>query len=109
MPSMLSIRDIETALRIYYNYVEIGNAEMKELFVGVNGNVPAASTINKLKNQALELMAEKKVERHAAYKVNTEIAFEAWGIDVKNLEYRRNKLIKLGLNDSRSERKVISL
>lgn len=108
MPSMLSIRDIETAIRIYYNHFEIGNTEMERLFVGVKGDTPSRSSLNKLKNQALELMAKRNVKRHGAYKVNTEIAYEAWGINIKNLEYRRNKLIKLGLASSQAESEVKS-
>lgn len=100
MSCSLGIRDIDTALRIYYSNIEIGNAEMKELFVGKTGKAPSGSTLNRLKNEALQLMAKRNIKQYRAYKVNTEIAYEAWGIDIKSLEYKHNKLKKLGLNET---------
>ena len=42
-------------------------------------------------------MAEDNVYTYGMYKINTECAYKAWGINVEDLEKRRNKLKKLGL------------
>lgn len=87
-----NIKNIETALRIYYENTEIGNPEIRELF----GNI-ANSTILSMKNEVLKEMTERKIQRFRYHTVNTEVAFEVWGIDINDLERRRSKLIKLGL------------
>ena len=86
------IKDIDTALTIYYSYPEIGNKEMIDLF----GDM-ASSTIAKMKKMAKERMIEEDVNSCMQFTVNTKLAYESWGIDVDELERRRNKLIKLGL------------
>lgn len=87
-----NIKNIDTALRIYYENTEIGNAEIRELF----GNL-ANSTILSMKNDVLNKMTERNIQRFRYHTVNTEVAFEVWGIDVEDLEKRRSKLIMLGL------------
>lgn len=88
----IEITDIDTALRIYYQKPEIGCKEIKELF-----NVTSSTTISKLKNAARDKMSEKNIKTFGQYSVNTEAAYEAWGIDVENLTRRRKKLKELGL------------
>lgn len=85
-----SITDIRTAVRIYYQYPEIGSAEIRELFGGC-----ANSTVAKLKKSAWDKMTENGVRNFGAHKVNTKCAYEAWGIDVDDLEKRVEKLKKL--------------
>jgi hypothetical protein len=89
----LKISDIDTALRIYYENVEIGNEEIVELFG------PASSaTLTKLKKAVRNEMAARDIRVFKAYMVHTKTAYEVWGIDVNDLETRRGKLIKLGLH-----------
>lgn len=90
--SIPQITDIDTAIRIYYRYPEIGSKEMTELFVR-----HSRSTINRLKKLAFEQMIKENVYRHGMYKINTASAYKAWGIDVEDLTNRREKLRKLGL------------
>ena len=87
-----SITDIPTALRIYYQYPEIGSKEIRELFGG-----GANSTVAKLKKSAWDKMTENGISNFGAHKVNTKCAYEAWGIDVDDLEKRLSKLQKLGM------------
>lgn len=87
------ITSIDTALRIYYTYPEIGNKEIRELF----GNI-GNSTMSKYKQPVLDMQAERGVYTSQRSTVNTEIAYEVWGIDVEDLEHRRSKLKKLGLS-----------
>ena len=86
------ITNIDTALKIYYLYPEIGSTEIAKLF-----SKNSKSTICRLKKIAQGVMTEEKVFAHGLYKVNTECAYKSWGIDVKDLERRRDKLQKLGL------------
>lgn len=83
--------DIMEALRIYYQYIEIGNAEIRTLF-----RCTANDTIAKKKQPVLAKMARDSIRVHTHGHVNTRVAFEVWGIDVKELEMRRKNLIRLG-------------
>lgn len=86
------ITSIDDALRIFYTYPEIGNREIRELF-GTLGN----STISSYKKAVRKIQTERGVRTSQMNTVNTEIAYEVWGIDVKDLEIRRKKLKNLGL------------
>jgi len=86
------ITSIDTALKIYYKNPEIGNGEIKALF----GNLSSA-TVCKLKKSVKVKMNEHSAYSYGANKVNTAIAFEAWHINVVDLEKRREKLRKLDL------------
>lgn len=86
------ITSIDTALRIYYSKSEIGSEEMLELF----GEM-CRSSLSLMRKPVLEVMAERGMKSFRQYTVNTEVAYEVWGIDVADLEKRRAKLIKLGL------------
>lgn len=83
---------IDTALRIYYENPELGNAEIKELF----GEMSSAA-IAKIKRQVRVVQSERGVMRFRGNSVNTEIAYEVWGINAADLERRRAKLMKLNL------------
>lgn len=83
---------IDTALRIYYENPELGNAEIKELF----GEMSSAA-IAKIKRQVRVVQSERGVMRFRENSVNTEIAYEVWGINAADLERRRAKLMKLNL------------
>ena len=84
--------NIETALKIYYENFEIGNKEIKTLF----GSISTA-TIAKMKNAVYDEMLKRGILRYSYYGVNTEVAYEVWGIDVEDLERRRKKLQRLNL------------
>lgn len=86
------ITSIDTALRIYYSCPEIGNSEMRELF-GSIGN----STAAKYKEAVKQEQVNQNVKTMQYHTVNTRVAYEVWGIDVKDLEERRRKLKRLGL------------
>ena len=94
----LDLADAATCVRIYVENQEIGSKEIRELFGPIG-----SSTIARLKKDALKLMAEKKVIRFASHKVNTEAAFEAWGIDIVDLKRRFKELQKLKLSLSSEE------
>jgi len=89
--------NLDAAIRIYYQFTEIGNAEIREIF-GVRGE-----TACKLKRMAREVMVETNVRVWDAYSVNTKCAYHAWGLDIDDMEKRRHKLQKLGLLPQASE------
>ena len=88
------ITSIDTALRIYYSYSELGNKEITELF----GNHSTA-TISRLKQAVKSEMVKCGVSSYGMYKISTPVAYEIWGINVADLEKRRQKLRDLNLTD----------
>ena len=89
--SRLAIKDLKDCLRIYYTYPEIGIKEIKELF-GV-GDTKAC----RLKEPVRKKQIEENIMVLDKNSVNTEAAFEVWGIDIEDIERRVKKLEKLGL------------
>ena len=85
---------IETAVRIYHEYIELGNTEIRCLF----GNDIGTATIVRLKKAAFEAMAKADVRAITPYAVNTKIAFATWGLDITDLERRYKKLTSLGFS-----------
>jgi hypothetical protein len=86
------ITSIENALQIFYKHSEIGNKEISALF----GKISSA-TLARLKRAVKTEMCNRDTYSYGMYKVNTKIAFEVWGLDVADLEERRNKLKALEL------------
>ena len=86
------ITSLDTAIRLYYENDELDSHDIKELFV-----TASASTITKMKNAVLEEMAKRGTVRHRRHTVNTEVAYEVWGLNIDKLERNRAKLQKLGL------------
>ena len=84
------VTGIETAIEIYYSTIEMKNADIRQLFGKIS-----SSTIAKLKNVARAKMREKDVPTWNANYVNTAAAFEAWGLNIEDLERRAAKLSKL--------------
>lgn len=77
----------QIAIKLYYSYSELSNANIRELF----GQLSPA-TIVKLKEKARQVMIELGKPIYNANYVNTECAFKAWGIDIDNLERCYKKL-----------------
>jgi hypothetical protein len=82
-----TISSIENALTIYYGNTEIGNKEITALF-----GSRSTATISRLKKIVKDEMHKKGVLSYGANKVNTDIAYAVWGIDVEDLEKRMKKL-----------------
>lgn len=83
---------LDVVLRLYYENPELGTKEIKQLFPTAGNNA-----IAKLKKIARDKMAERAIKSFRAHAVNTQVAYEAWGIDVEDAERRITKLKKLGL------------
>ena len=84
------VKNIDAAIIAYYkNY--IGRSDIRIIF-GCKD-----FTAGRLKNDARDLEIEKGIITVVPHKVNSEVAYEAWNIDIKKLISNRNKLRNLGL------------
>lgn len=86
------VADIETAVRIYYERIELGNSEIMELFP-----TASRSTARKLKDLARIKMTEEGMPSFNPLSVNTRVAYIVWGLDIDDLERRLKKLRGLKL------------
>lgn len=86
------ISSLETAIRIYWEKIELNNKDIGELFGKVG-----KSKIKQLKDAAREKMSENNTPSFSAARVNTKVAYAAWGLDIEDLERRYNKLKKLAI------------
>ena len=86
------VADIETAVRLYYEKIEMGNSEIMELFP-----TASRSTAKKLKGLAREKMIEQDMPSFNPLSVNTRVAYVVWGLDIDDLERRLKKLRGLKL------------
>ena len=90
---MNTYKNLETVLNIYYGHTELTNALICELFD------VSRSTALRYKNKALELQCERNHNTMNPNSVNTRDAFDAWGIDINDIERRRKKLLDLKLEN----------
>lgn len=95
-----AITDIDTALRIYYEKDELDNKDICQLFKGLS-----ESKAISMKKEVLEEMAKRKIPQFRKHTVNTDVAYELWGINIDRLERSRAKLIELGLTQSNDDSK----
>ena len=89
---MKPITSIDTAIRLYYMYPELTNAQIKELF----GDKTGVETATRYKNKVRQEEVKRGIKTNTPGAVNTVVAYEVWGLDIKDLEARREKLKKLG-------------
>lgn len=84
------ITSLKAAIELYYSRTELGNADIEQLF----GKLSSA-TVAKLKHKARQKMVELSTPAWNAQRVNTEVAFAAWGLNIADLERRHKKLQEL--------------
>ncbi len=94
----MHIKDVGVAVRLYYANVELTNSDIQKLF-----GMSSSSTVASMKKKVLEVMAERGVPRYNPHAVNTDIAYEVWGLDIADLEKRYKKLQKLGFLQKQEE------
>ena len=80
------IHDTKTAVMTYYKCPEIGTQDIMALFMC------SRATAQKLKAKAKEHQNEKGILTFSSRAVNTKCAYEAWDIDIAELEKRYKKL-----------------
>jgi hypothetical protein len=84
--------NIAIALELYYERLTLSNKDIKSIF-----GITSDSTATKIKNEVVSYFAESEKNPISALngRIKTECAFEAWGVDIKNLELRFRKLQKI--------------
>lgn len=87
-----AITSLKTAIRLYYEKIELVNKDIVELF----GNLSSA-TVSRLKAKAREQMAADDVSSWSGFGVNTKSAYKSWGISIEDIETRYRKLQELNL------------
>ena len=86
------VQNIENAILIYYKNIELRSKDIRELF-----HVSSANAV-RLKKIARNYILENSIPIWNANMVNTKAAYTAWGLDIKELEYRYKKLKELQPN-----------
>ena len=81
--------DIEAAVKLYYGKLEIGTTDIRELFQC------GKSTCLKLKDKARVEMTKQGKEPFVPHHVSTKIAFEAWGLNIVEMEERLKKMRRI--------------
>lgn len=87
---------IEKAIQIYYEKTMLFPKDIRAIFEC--GPTSAA----KLRDIAAQRMEEDRVPVWNARAVDTESAYKAWGLDIRNLERRAEKLRRLLLSKEES-------
>lgn len=86
------VASIGKAIELYYSKTELSNADITELF----GKLSRA-TISRLKQRVREEMVKRNTPIWNSTYINTQIAYEMWGLNIEDLEKRFDKLKKLSL------------
>lgn len=84
------ITDLGAAIQLYYERIELSNADIEKLF-----GKRSSSTVAGLKAMAREKMRENNIPCWNVQRVNTEAAYSAWGLSIDDLERRYKKLNQL--------------
>ena len=85
-----NIKDIDAAVRLYYEKFELSGADIQAIF-----GAKSTATVSKLKKIVRDEMIKAGRLPYDPHNVPTDIAFSAWGLDISDLERRRAKLLKL--------------
>lgn len=81
------VADIRAAIELYWSKIEIGTNDICALFGGIG-----RERAGKLKAWAREEMQKRGTVNFNPMYVNTEVAYEVWGLKINDLERRYNKL-----------------
>jgi len=95
MTNVPMIASVETAVTAYYAKPQLGNAEINEIFGGLSkGKVCQLKVLarEKMKELGIPLMNNRTVDADAAY--------QAWGLNIGDLERRYAKIKKMEENNN---------
>ena len=88
-----NVRDIDAAVRLYYEKFELSSKDIQEIF-----EAKSSATVSTLKKIAREEMSKRPGRKPWDDScVPTDIAYDAWGLKIADLERRRRHLIMLGV------------
>lgn len=91
-PNIPELGSIKVAVEMYWKKPALRNADIHMLFPNIGKD-----TVQRLKKLARERTNELKKMQWSSTTVLTEDAFEAWGLNIENLEKRYSKLKRLGV------------
>ena len=83
------IASIETAVKVYNENLYLGSKEIKTLFPGI-GNARVAA----LKKEANAYSRSQNHIPYSAYDVLTEDAYEAWHLDIGELNAKHDEILR---------------
>lgn len=93
MKGSIRAPETQTALRIYHTHRNaIGSEQIRELF-----GVKSSSTIARIKKEVRQKQIEEGIKVWDPRTIDTDTAFEVWGLDVKELEKSYKKMTALGI------------
>lgn len=95
MTNVPMIASVETVVTAYYTKPQLGNAEINEIFGGLSkGKVCQLKVLarEKMKELGIPLMNNRTVDADAAY--------QAWGLNIGDLERRYAKIKKMEENNN---------
>lgn len=95
MTNIPMISSVEAAVTAYYANPQLGNAEIKEIF----GHLSKGKTCQ-LKAIAREKMKELGIPLMNSYTVDADAAYQAWGLNISDLERRYAKIKKMEENSN---------
>lgn len=98
IPKLVSI---DRAIELYYSSVELQNDDIRELF----GPIGKAK-IAQLKKVAEDARRDIGLFRWSAYGVNTVAAYQAWHIDISELEAKYEHLTRHQIRRAKAEREI---
>lgn len=92
--------NIPVAVRYYYEKISLNNKDIKKIF-----NVTADTTAIKKKREVVEYFAgtDENPIHSLTNRLDTWRAFEAWGLDINELEKRLKKLRQYGFIEENKE------
>lgn len=84
--------NIEAAYRLFYEKYSFSNSDIKQIF-----GITSSSTVAKIKREVIDFFAGTDINpiHSLSGRLDVVRAFEAWGIDIKDLEVRYKKLQKI--------------
>ena len=85
------ITSLETAIKIYYENIELTSQDIRTLFKSKKGDL-SSKTVTELKKRAREQMVADRIPSLNSANVNTRAAYKSWGLDIADLENRLYKL-----------------
>ena len=95
MTNIPTIASVEAALDTFYKFPQLGNKEIRLIF----GQIGSAK-ICELKVLAREKMKEQNQPLWNNKTVNTDSAYQAWGLNIGDLERRYAKIKKMEENNN---------
>lgn len=86
------VSDHRYAIELFYSRTELSTGDIRELFKSASDVRISGERALKLKEMAREKQIEDGVPIYDAQRVNTEVAYKVWGIDIHKLEKAYKKL-----------------